>query len=113
MADETLTLLIPALVLAALGWSVPRLLFHVFPEGVKPLILLGLVSTVAMFVLGIAFFTVLYLAQGIEWSVLTRGGWGAFLGHFLRLGALSALLWGPIMLLAVASLPRRWTREVW
>jgi hypothetical protein len=109
----TLDLILPALVLTAMGWAVPRLLFHVFPEGVKPLILLAICSTLIMMVLGIVFFTVLYLAQGINWAVLLRDGWGAFLLHFLKLGLISALLWGPIMLLAVASLPKRWKEEVW
>ncbi len=108
-----LDLIVPALALAAMGWSVPRLLFHVFPEGVKPLILLGVCSALVMLVLGIGFFTVLYLAQGIDWAALMRDGWMAFLGHFLKLGAISALLWGPVMLLAVASLPKRWTDKEW
>jgi len=108
-----LDLIVPALALAAIGWSVPRLLFHVFPEGVKPLILLGVCSALVMLVLGIGFFTVLYLAQGIDWAALMRDGWMAFLGHFLKLGAISALLWGPVMLLAVASLPKRWTDKEW
>jgi hypothetical protein len=56
---------------------------------------------------------VLYLAQGINWAALMQDGWGAFLLHFLRLGLISSLLWGPIMLLAVASLPKRWKEEVW
>lgn len=108
-----LDLIVPALVLAAMGWSVPRLLFHVFPEGLKPLILLGLCSALIMLVLGIGFFTVLYLAQGIDWATLTRDGLAPFVGHFLKLGAISALLWGPVMVLGVASLPRRWKDETW
>lgn len=112
MAGFGLHLILPALVLVFVGWLVPRLLFHVFPEGIKPLILLAVCSTVVMFGFGITFFGVLYLAQGIPWAMLSGDGWVGFVAHFLRLGAVSALLWGPIMALSVASLPRRWKREV-
>lgn len=113
MGELTLTLLIPALALALMGWAVPRLLFHVFPEGVKPLLLLAACSVVVMLVLGIGFFTMLYIAQGINWEALTRDGWGPFVGHFLKLGAISSLLWGPVLVLSVAGLPKRWKKEVW
>ena len=49
-------LVIPAAVLALLGWLVPRMLSLVFPEGVKPLFILSFVATLIMFVLGMGFF---------------------------------------------------------
>jgi hypothetical protein len=33
--------------------------------------------------------------------------------HFGRLGLLSGLFWLPVMILSVASLPRKWVKETW
>ena len=113
MGEMALTLVIPALALAALGWSVPRMLFHVFPEGVRPLMLLALCSAMLMMCLGIGFFMVLYMAGGIPLRVIFEDGVMAGLAEMARLAGISALLWGPILVLSVAGLPKRWVREVW
>lgn len=106
-------LLIPALVLALVGWLVPRGLSLVFSEGVRPLMLLAFVSTLLMLVIGTGFFLALYLLQGVPLSVLFEGSTLAGVAHFLRLGLISALLWGPIMILSVAGLPKHWVKETW
>ena len=106
-------LVIPALLLSLMGWLVPRLLARIFPEGVRPLLLLALVSAAVMLLLGMAFFALLYVWQGVPWDILLGAGWPALVGHFLWLGTMSALLWGPILVLSVAGLPRRWTRATW
>ena len=106
-------LILPALALAVLGWLVPRLLARAWPEGVGPLLLLALVSTLILTALAAAFFMLLYLGQGVPLAVIldvgVLGGWP----HFLRLGLASALVWAPIMILSVASLPRHWTEKTW
>ena len=106
-------LVIPALLLALLGWLVPRLLSRVFPEGVRPLLLLAGVSAMVMLLLGMGFFAALYVWQGVPRDVLLEAGWPALVAHFLWLGTMSALLWGPILVLSVAGLPRTWTRATW
>lgn len=106
-------LILPAAALALLGWLVPRLLSRVWPEGVGPLLLLAAVSGALMLLLGMGFFAALYAWQGVPWAMLLEAGWGPFLLHFLRLGLVSALLWGPILVLSVAGLPRHWTKAVW
>ncbi len=106
-------LVLPALALAVMGWLVPRLLARVFPEGVRPLLALACLSAALMLLLGMAFFAALYRWQGVPWEVLLEAGWGGLVLHFLRLGSISALLWGPVLLLSVAELPRRWTRATW
>jgi hypothetical protein len=35
------------------------------------------------------------------------------MAHFGRLAVVSALIWGPIMLLSVAGLPKHWVKETW
>jgi hypothetical protein len=106
-------LFIPALVLAVIGWLVPKGLALFWPEGVRPLMLLALVATLVMFLFGMGFFIALYVWQGAPLSAVFEPGLAAGLFHFGRLGLISALLWGPIMVLSVAGLPKGWTKEIW
>jgi hypothetical protein len=106
-------LVFPAAVLALLGWLVPRLLSRVFPEGVRPLLILAFISTLVMFLFGMGFFLALYIWQGAPISTLFEAGWTSGLLHFGRLGLISALLWGPILILSVAGLPKHWIKETW
>ena len=107
------TLLFPALLLAVLAFVVPRLLAHVLPEGVKPLLLNAFLSTVLLFVLSAGFFFFLYLWQGLSMTDITSPGLAANVVFFGRLGLSAALIWGPIMILSVAGLPRKWVKETW
>lgn len=104
-------LVLPLLLIGALGWLVPRLLGAVWPEGVRPLLLLALVATVILTLLSAGVFLLLYRSQGASFAALLADGAG--IGHFLRLGLLSALVWAPVMILTVASLPKRWVKETW
>jgi hypothetical protein len=106
-------LLIPSLALALVGWLVPRGLSLVWPEGVKPLFALGFVATLVMLVLSAVFFVGLYLVGGMPVAALVEGGWGPAVVHFGRLAVVSALIWGPIMVLSVAGLPKHWVKETW
>ena len=106
-------LLFPAIILAMLSWLVPKLLSFVMPEGVKPLLLLALVSTLILFVLSSVFFFVLYLWQGVTLAQLADGGMATNILLFGRLGLIAGIIWAPIMVLSVASLPRHWKKEVW
>ncbi|SHI54821.1 hypothetical protein [Wenxinia saemankumensis] len=103
----------PAATLGLLGWVVPRLLSLVFPEGVRPLLALAALSILIMLGLGMATFAGIYLWRGVPLGALAEGGIGPALGHFLRLGAVSAMFWGPVLLLSVAGLPRGWVNETW
>lgn len=107
------SLIFPAIALFCLGWVVPRLLGAFWPEGLRPLILLTLVSAVALFLLAATGFIGLYLLGGVPFPALFQLGLPAFALHFARLGLVSALFWGPMMLLSVAGLPKYWTREKW
>ena len=98
---------------AAIGWFVPRLWAKVLPEGVKPLMVIALVSTLTMGIVGIGYFIVLYLIQGFPISELFAGNIADTIAHFGRLSLISALLWGPVMLLSVMGLVRRWKKAVW
>jgi hypothetical protein len=106
-------LIIPAATLALFGWLVPKLLSFIWPEGVRALLLLALVSTVIMTFLGMGYFTLLYVWQGVPLGMLFEEGMAIGIFHFLRLGLLSALLWAPIMVLSIAGIPKTWVRETW
>ncbi|MBW7921540.1 MAG: hypothetical protein H3C51_05500 [Rubellimicrobium sp.] len=107
------SLIFPALALFCLGWVVPRLLAAFWPEGVKPLILLGLVSALILFFVAAGVFMALYVLGGVPFAALINLGFAAFALHFARLGLVSALFWGPMLLLSVAGLPKYWVRENW
>lgn len=107
------SLIFPALVLFCLGWVVPRLLGAFWPEGVRPLILLALVSAVLLFLIAVGLFVVLYMLGGVPLRALFDLGFPAFLAHFSRLGLVSGLFWAPMLVLSVAGLPKYWVREHW
>lgn len=106
-------LFLPALALAVLAFLVPRLVARVLPEGVKPLLLNAFLSTVALFVISASFFFCLYLWQGLSLAQISEPGLAANVVFFGRLGLIAALIWGPIMILSVAGLPRKWVKETW
>ena len=105
-------LVLPAMCLAALGWAVPRVLALWWPEGVKWLLGLALVSTLVMAVCGAVFFAFLYSAQGVRLDDLYATGGLSVPIHFAKLSLISALLWGPLMVLSLAGVPKNWVREV-
>lgn len=107
------SLFIPALILALMAWFVPRLLGRVIPEGVRPLIVIAFLSTVFLFCLSAAFFVGLYFWQGLSWEQFAQFGVAANVLFYGKLGLIAALIWGPIMVLSVANLPRGWVKKVW
>jgi len=104
---------LPALALAVLGWVVPAVLARVMPEGVKALMLLGLVATFVVFAISALMFFALYVAQGANAGSLAQFGMLENLVFFGRLGLSSALIWAPILILSVANRPRHWVKETW
>ena len=106
-------LVLPAMCLAALGWAVPRVLALWWPEGVRWLLGLALVSTLVMAVAGAGFFAIIYASNDVDLSDLWATGGLSVLIHFGRLSLISALLWAPLMVLSLAGVPKNWVREVW
>ena len=106
-------LLLPALVISVLGFIVPRLLARLLPEGIGPLLLNAFLSTVLLFIISAGFFFCLYLWQGLSVAQIMEPGLAANVVFFGRLGLFSAIIWGPIMVLSVAGLPRKWVKETW
>ena len=106
-------LFLPALVLALLAFVVPRLLGRMLPEGVTPLMLNALLSTLLLFALSAGFFFCLYLWQGLSMAEVLEPGIATTILLLGRLGLVAAIIWAPIMILSVAGLPRKWVKETW
>ena len=102
----TVDLLLPALLLVALGWVVPWALARITPRSIPGLALNAGASVVILLGLGAALFAWLYgPAAGLVWREAP--------GAFVLLSARAALLWGPIAALSVANLPRGWPAADW
>ncbi|RYH03951.1 hypothetical protein EU805_00845 [Salipiger sp. IMCC34102] len=106
-------LVLPAMALGFLAWLVPKIYSMVLPEGAWPLVLNAVLSAFTLAALAAAFFLALYLREGIPLDrIVDLGLWGNAV-FFGRLSASTALIWGPIMVLSLAALPRTWVRAVW
>ncbi|MBJ3762322.1 hypothetical protein ILP92_06155 [Maribius pontilimi] len=89
---------LPVAGMAALGVAAPYLWARLLPEGVG-----GLVANFALSVVTCA------AAAGLWRFGLSAPGWGAM----LRWEAMTAIIWGPCVLLAVAQQPGRWKDVTW
>ena len=107
------SLIWPAITLGLLGYLMPRLLARLLPEGVKPLILNVFLSTLILFALSAIGFVVLYVWQGAELDNLLSAGTSDNIWFFGKLGAASAIIWAPVMILSAAGLPRKWVHATW
>ena len=112
---ETLTqsLIGPAILLAALGWVVPRILAIWFPEGVRPLIALAFCAALLMTLVAMGLFLSLYLSGGLTLSEFFALGVLDGLVHLAKISMASALIWAPVLVLSVAGLPKNWVEETW
>ena len=97
---------LPLVVMGLAGWLVPRLLGRLLPEGVGWLALNAALSTILLAAGAAAAFVLLYGEAG-------GALWREAPGHVATLAARSAIVWGPVMVLSLADLPRRWTRATW
>ncbi|EAR52387.1 hypothetical protein OG2516_07917 [Oceanicola granulosus HTCC2516] len=113
MSAFSSSLILPAILLATLGWAVPRLLALRWREGVRPLIWLAVTATLLMWLIASCLFLLLYLWQGLALRELFALGLWEGLWHLARLGLTSALIWGPILALSVSGLPKHWVEETW
>lgn len=114
MADSFASgLMIPVMFLALIAWLVPKLLSMIMPEGVKPLMALSFISTVILLIVAAAVFMGLYLVQGATLATFFAPGVADSLLFLLRLSVSAGIIWGPIMVLSIAGLPRTWTTEEW
>lgn len=106
-----LALAFPTILLMVLAGLVTRALERAVPESIPGLVLLALISVLVTWGMAAGLFAGLYLWQDSRLAGLLGEQQG--LGHLLRLGAKSALIWGPVVALTVVTAPRRWRNAVW
>ncbi|WP_373354584.1 hypothetical protein [Pseudoroseicyclus sp. CXY001] len=107
------SVLLPGLIIVIAAILLPRPLGRWLPETFAGLILNGVISVALMTALSAAVFAAAYALSGTDLAGLMGFAPGTTVGHFLRLGLSAGLLWGPVLVLAVASVPRRWRVGVW
>jgi len=108
-----LGLLIPFALLVGAGILIPRLLERVMPETLGGLILNGILSSVALLVVSAGYFAVAYYWRSTAVFDLFGIAPAATVMHFLRLGIGAAVIWAPVVVLAVSTAPRRWKENEW
>lgn len=100
------SVVLPLALLALAAWAVPPLLSKVVPEGVAWLVLIAVLSAVGLMLISAIGFYLLYGRAGE--AVLDAAPW-----HFVLLSGRAALVWGPVMVLSLANIPKGWKNAVW
>ena len=101
-----MNLVLPLVGLAVVAWLVPWVLGKLLPEGVIWLLVNGVLSALLLAVVAAAGFVWLYgEAGGVVWR---EAPW-----HFVLLSAKAGIVWGPVMVLSLSALPKRWKEVVW
>ncbi len=98
--------LLPTAILGVIAWCVPKLFAQYLAETIPALWMNALLSTVVMLWVGALYFAVPYL--------LSRAGlaqWIVILPAVLAQSAKFALIWAPIGILSLVSLPEKWTLD--
>ncbi|MBS0125780.1 hypothetical protein [Thetidibacter halocola] len=104
-------LLVPSLILIALAILLTRAIERMMPETVPGMVLTGIVASILMWLLSGAMFGWFYLLR--EAQVAPMLGTGRGMRHLAALGGKAALIWLPIVLITVATAPRRWKTNTW
>ena len=103
----------PVVVLILLAWLLPTCLHWLIGEGVVKLFVITAIAA-----------TVLWIGTGAYiWSsdfgwrglggVLATADLGAVSWYVFVQGARASIIWAPVLVLSVSSLPRRWKEAVW
>lgn len=108
-----LSLALPAILLIAAAILVPRGLEPVVPESLGGLVLLGVLSAMALWALSGLGFALLYHLRGATFALLAGENAAPAFRHFAALGLKAALIWLPVLVLAVSTAPRRWKTATW
>ncbi|MEL6691083.1 MAG: hypothetical protein AAFP28_12275 [Pseudomonadota bacterium] len=103
----SLQLIGPAVVLVALAWILPTQVAKRMPETMTALAINMIFSAAALWGFAALGFAVSYYLQGVPVDVLWSGS-----QHFITLGLLAGMFWGPILLLALTMEPQKWRPDL-
>lgn len=102
------SMILPAVLIAALAVFLPLWLAKKLPENMAGLGVNLLASSGVLLFISVLYFTWFYLNQDIRMMGMMYAHFGEMLGHLTRLGMLSAILWGPILMAVLAMQPSNW-----
>ncbi|MEL6915186.1 MAG: hypothetical protein AAFP13_11875 [Pseudomonadota bacterium] len=103
----SIALIGPGVLLVAAAWTLPTWLGRRLPESMLALGVNLAVSAFLLWALSALAFAGSYALQGVPARALVAGA-----SHFAGLGRLAGLLWGPVLLLALAVQPQHWRPEL-
>ena len=106
------SMILPAVLIAALAVILPMWLAKKLPENMAGLGLNLLASAGVLMFVSVLYFTWVYMGQGVQVMGVMYEHFGGMVRHLTRLGMLSAILWGPILLAVLAMQPSKWRPEV-
>ena len=106
-------LALPVLALIALAVAVPHALLRLMPESGWGLVLNAALSGAVLTGLAAAYFAWAYARSSPAVLDLFGARPGAAADYLLGLGLKAGLVWGPVLVLAVSYLPRRWRGREW
>ena len=107
------SLILPALGAVVLAALIPWALAKALPEGVPALLLNAALSLALMAAVAAGYFAAAYRAESPELTRALLAEPRAAIRRFGSLTALSALLWGPVLVLSLAQIPGRWREATW
>ncbi|WP_428542154.1 hypothetical protein [Profundibacter sp.] len=106
------SMILPAVLIAALAVFLPLWLAKKLPENMAGLGANLLASSGVLLFVSVLYFTWFYLDQDVRMMGMMYEHFGEMLRHLTRLGMLSAILWGPILLAVLAMQPSKWRPEL-
>ena len=105
-------MILPVAVLAVLAAFLPLWLARRLPESMVGLGVNLLISSGVLLFICVLYFAKFYVGQDIQALAVVGEHAGAVALHLTRLGMMTALIWGPIVLAVLAMQPQRWRPEV-
>ncbi len=95
---------LPVILLVVLVASLPRLILPAGNLSHQALTIAVAITAIAALVAGAVIFAVIYGAGGVDVGAALSEAAAPVIGFFLRLSALSALIWGPVLALVWVAL---------
>ncbi|WP_425097591.1 hypothetical protein [Tropicibacter sp. S64] len=105
------SLAIPAALLMLAAMLAVRVFERVLPESIPGLGLNAALSALCLWALATVLFALLYHWRGAPLSAMfgASDSWR----HLAGIGLKSGLIWGPMIVLTLSTVPRRWKHAVW
>jgi len=105
--EYTVGMIVPVAILAVGAAVIPRLIFRRMEPKLRAVWLTLVVSVSLLICLAAVLFAILYMVQGLGVASAIAAHPGAAAIEFLGLGASSALIWGPILLIVLFGLAQK------